>query len=129
MCNSNIAIMFMVQSKLIKVKNPVGQNYNNICTISIIPALPSRVSTLRLKVTVPMSCRLGSVMLTHSSTCPSPSPTMYIRLSNPTTTAVSTNSTVSYFSSQFHKPHTESIGLYILKVCDIILFVYGSVLL
>ena len=70
----------------------------------IIPALPSCVPTVRLKVTVPMSCRLGTVMLTHSSTCPSPSPTVYMRLSNPTTTAVSTNPMVSYFSSQFHKP-------------------------
>ena len=52
-----------------------------------IPALPLCVSTVRLKVTVPMSCRLGTVMLTQSSTCPPSSPTVYVRLSNPTTTA------------------------------------------
>ena len=65
---------------------------------NVIPALPFCVSTVRLKLTVPMSCRLGTVMLTHSSTCPSPSLTVYMRLSNPTVTTVrtATNKRVSW---------------------------------
>ena len=60
----------------------------SINLLAIIPALSFCVSTVRLNVTVPMSCRLGTVMLTQSSTCPSSSLTVYVRLSNPTTTAV-----------------------------------------
>ena len=68
-------------------------NYINstLFLLFAIPALRFCVSTVRLKVTVPMSCCLGIVMLTHSSTCPSPSPNVYTSLSNPTTTAVNNN--------------------------------------
>ena len=59
-----------------------------------------------LKVTVPMSCRLGTVMLTQSSTCPPSSPTVYVRLSNPTTTAVRKQQSLD----QVSKPHTSDLN-------------------
>ena len=77
----NMHMLAKLPSTVIQIKT-----FTAVC--SVIPAMPSCVSTVRLKVTVPMSCRLGNVMLTHSSTWPSPSPTVYTLLSNPTTTTV-----------------------------------------
>ena len=76
-----------------KLNSSMQTNINSILTHILfdIPALPSCVSTVRLKVTVPMSCCPGIVILAHSSTCSSLSLTLYVCLSNPTTTAVNHN--------------------------------------
>jgi len=115
-----------------KLNSSTQTNINSILTRILfdIPALPSCVSTVRLKVTVPMSCCPGILILAHSSTCPSLSLTVYVCLSNPTTTAVNHNNKKHnnmYIHLSCSQPiNTELNSLNIFKVCgQVLIKVWG----